>query len=168
MKGLSSPNYLYDEFHGDLNELRSSINDRIKTACRPPVISSIITEKVRILMWERLSECSGPMTQTQCENVLQSLCGGSDLTEFVRSAFQDRAEDLQKKYNEEFKKVREEIKSIGARRQDRLREESDNTRSLLAKQNVHLQLPEIPDFEFDVPFKPINLDKLSIPSFQNC
>lgn len=164
LNALSSPNRLKDRFHGDFSEFIEYLKKSIKASCNSYRIANIVSEEIRQKIWERLSSNTEPMKQEEGERVLEGVCKASDLTDVVRNILKEHADELQKKFNGEFQEIREEMRLIGIRRQKMLENESIYTMERLEKQNVSLALPEISDFNFDVPLKPINLNALNISS----
>lgn len=164
LKALDTPNYLMDNYQGDLLKMISVLRESIDNSCKPQPISKYVSEEVRRLMWKRLSTHTETMKEEECKSVIDSLCNESDVTLIVQEKLKERISATQIAFNSQFDMIRQEIKFIGGRRQKLLKDESERTKQALEKEKVDLQLPELSDFEFDVPLKPINTDELRIPS----
>lgn len=157
-KALPSPNYMWDNYHGKLEHMRTSMRDMVEQKSHAPAILSWISEKTRQLMWRNLAQHREPMTESECSAVLRNLVSSSDITALIYELFDEKKTEILADINTQFQRVRAELKKIGENRQLNLADESKRVKQELEKEEVDLVLPELSNFEFDVPLQPIYIN----------
>lgn len=141
---------LLQRYKGDVNEAKANADESIQSACRKNVVLESAYNRTVNQMWNKLEPYKGKtIDNAELSKVMNSLVSKEEINSILREWYAERTQRLANDALSEMQKLREEIKRIGGRRQNLVRERSKQAKEELKKEGVDLKLPQLPNFEFD-------------------
>lgn len=131
------------QFNGNYKKVMEHQRNALKRLCDKINIAEMMYSKMLDIIWGKI-EKHGEMDGNQ----INKLFTESDFLSIANMITMARVGDATKETYDQLSKLSREVKVIVDYRQELLRKESDSCRNKLLKENINIELPKQPDFEF--------------------
>ena len=137
------------QFQGDVNKAKTNVDNSIRSSCAEDALLKVAYDGTVDKMWGRLGPYQGKtIDNAELSKVMGSLITKEEIHSLLRDWYEERTQVFAEESLTEMRKLRDELRLIGERRQVLVQKRSDRAREELEKEGVNLKLPQLPNFEF--------------------
>lgn len=128
---------------GDYEKIVDHQKEAIKFSCNNVSVAEAMYGRATEIMWKRV-ECNKEIDGNQIDKLFTT----SDFKDVAKLVAKEKIEMSAENTFEQLTKVSNDVKKIVGCRQQELQKQSDICRERLAKENINIELPKLPKFEF--------------------
>ncbi|MBR3299988.1 MAG: hypothetical protein IKI68_00715, partial [Clostridia bacterium] len=137
------PKSLLKTYNGDYQKIIDVQRKALKSICDKKIITEAMFVRMVETIWNRVKDA-----KEIDGNEIDGLFGSADFKEIANAVSKETFDEATQHTLGLMRILSREVKQIVSRRQEALKQASEKCRDALAKENVCIILPELPEFEF--------------------